>query len=151
MRQQKQRYAVICVTICSFSRIQSGDGPQTRKHPVADGIHSFVWTAPMNYVPTYLVFHILPLAVGTDVPAQTPLSNFLYGYPRADVIIGWCPGPFPPLLHQRHASSLETCQRRCRLEIGRRSDLLWLPWLATCNTPPTVYRPSPYVNAIYSV
>ena len=54
--------------------------------------------------------------------------------PPADVINWWCPGPFPPLLHQRHASSLETCQRRCRLKIGRRSDLLWLTWLATCNT-----------------
>ena len=119
MRQQKQRYAVICVTICSFNRIQSGDGPETRKHPVADGIHSFVWTAH-ELRPNLFGF----LAVGTDVPAQTPLTNLLHGYPRADVINWWCPRPFPPLLHQRHASSPETCQRRCRLKIGRRSDLL---------------------------
>ena len=76
MRQQKQRNAVICVTICSFSRIQSGDGPETRKHPVADGIHSFVWTAH-ELRPNLFGF----LAVGTDVPAETPLTNLLHGYP----------------------------------------------------------------------
>ena len=28
------------------------------------------------------------LAVGTDVPAETPLTKLLHGYPRADVING---------------------------------------------------------------
>ena len=78
MRQQKQRYAVICVTICSFNRIQSGDGPETRKNPVADGIHSFVlvWTAH-ELRPNLFGF----LAVGTDVPAETSLINLIHGYP----------------------------------------------------------------------